>query len=377
MLLFGLAMLAGRDCVWAQSLGSGSGSGIAFFRAAHLKRGINLSMWYAQASDYSAARLTTYTTVEDFRLVRSLGFDHARLSINPEPLMLEGRADALDPEAIARLDKTVAEITATGLIVILDIHPEMPYVEALGQGDDSVVKFLSFWKVFAAHYAKTDPAQVYLEVLNEPHMEDSYRWAGIQSKAVAAIRSAAPRHTIIATGNHWGGVEGLLELEPVRDPNVIYSFHDYDPMTFTHQGASWSSGYLKTLKEVPYPATPENVGPLVRKAKDDETKQRLTEYGAEHWDAERVGVEIAKAAEWGRQHRVPVWCGEFGVYKRYAEPAARAAWLRDMRVALEADHIGWSMWDYQGSFALVNKVDGTATADARVIEALGLKDAKQ
>jgi endoglucanase len=49
------------------------GQGIAFERAAHLQRGINLSVWYAQAADCSATRLTTYTTADDFKLVRPLG----------------------------------------------------------------------------------------------------------------------------------------------------------------------------------------------------------------------------------------------------------------------------------------------------------------
>jgi hypothetical protein len=352
---------------------SGWGQGIAFERAAHLRRGINLSMWYAQANDYSAHRLTTYTTVDDFKLVKSLGFDHARLSINPEPLMLDGKPDALDPEAIARLDVTVEEITATGLVVILDIHPDMPYVEALGQGNDAPAKLLTFWKTFATHFANTDPKRVYFEVLNEPHMEDSFRWAGIQSRAVAAIRAIAPMHTIIATGNHWGGVDGLLELEPVRDSNVIYSFHDYDPMTFTHQGAGWSTPYLKTLRGVPYPSTPENVAPLMGLEADDRGKREITKYGDEHWGSARVDKEIASAADWGIQHKVPVWCGEFGVYKTYAEPAARAAWLHDMRVAFQAHHIGWSMWDYQGGFALVSKANGKTSVDESVASALGLK----
>lgn len=349
------------------------GQGIAFERAAHLRRGINLSMWYAQSSDYSAARLTTYTTLEDFRLVKSLGFDHARLSINPEPLMLGGRVDALDPEAIARLDKTVAEITSTGLVVVLDIHPEMPFVEALGQGDAPVIRLVKFWTAFATHYAATDPAQVYFEVLNEPHMQDSFRWAGIESRVVPAIRAVAPMHTLIATGNHWGGVEGLLELEPLRDNNVIYSFHDYDPMTFTHQGATWSTDYLKSLRGVPYPSTPQDVAPLAAQQEDERARQELTKYGAELWDAERVDREIATAADWGVRHNVPVWCGEFGVYKRYAEPAARVAWLRDMRVGFEAHKIGWAMWDYQGSFALVSKASGKTTVDPSVAAALGLK----
>lgn len=376
-LLCGLIATLVPGCANGLSVGSGSGSGIAFFRAAHLKRGINLSMWYAQASDYSAERLERYMTAKDFRLVKSLGFDHARLSINPEPLMLNGHADALDPEAIARLDKTVAEITDSGLIVILDIHPEMPFVEALGQGPDSAARLLIFWKAFATHYAKTDPAKVYFEVLNEPHMEDSYRWAGIQGKAVAELRAIAPRHTIIATGNRWGGVEGLLDLEPVRDANVIYSFHDYDPMTFTHQGASWSSGYLKELKGVPYPSTPENVASLSGSLADKDAANQVTQYGVEHWNAKRVDAELGKAVAWANERNVPIWCGEFGVYKKYTSPTARAAWLRDMRVSLESHGIGWSMWDYQGSFALVDKTRGTTSVDVPVAEALGLNGAKE
>ena len=355
------------------SWGQGTSKGIAFERASHLKHGINLSMWYAQAGDYSAERLATYTTVQDIHLIKSLGFDHARLSINPEPLMLNGRPDAFDPAAIARLDKTVSEITATGLVVILDIHPEMPYVEALGQGDDAPAKFLAFWKTFATHFAKTNPKQVYFEVLNEPHDIDSARWAEIQSRAVAEIRAIAPSHTIIATGSKWGGVQGLLELSPVADHDVIYSFHDYDPMTFTHQGATWSTPYLKPLRGVPYPSTPENIAPLLALEPDEDGKKQLAQYGAERWDAARVDKEIASMAAWGAQHRSPVWCGEFGVYETYAQPQARAAWLHDMRVAFEAHHIGWSMWDYQGGFALVTKADGTTTVDKSVAGALGLK----
>jgi hypothetical protein len=128
---------------------------------------------------------------------------------------------------------------------------------------------------------------------------------------------------------------------------------------------------------VPYPVKPGDVAQLVAAAADERAKAELTKYGDQRWDAERVDKEIATVAAWSSAHGVPVWCGEFGVYKAYSDPAARAAWLRDMRVALEAHGIGWSMWDYQGSFALVTKEDGRPEADARVVEALGLKEAKQ
>jgi endoglucanase len=109
---------------------------------------------------------------------------------------------------------------------------------------------------------------------------------------------------------------------------------------------------------------------------EENGKAQLARYGDERWNAARVDKEIASVADWGAKHKVPVWCGEFGVYKTYAEPTARAAWLHDMRVAFEAHKVGWSMWDYQGGFALVLKANGTTAVDASVVEALGLKTAR-
>ena len=359
---------------FGQQLGSGSGSGLAFFRAAHMQRGINLSMWYAQAWDYSAKRLTTYITIDDFKLIKFLGFDHVRLSINPEPLMVGGKLDTFDPEAIGRLDKTVADLTATGLIVVLDIHPDLPFMDALAHGDASVDGLITLWKTFATHYAGTDPNKVCFEVLNEPHFDDGYRWAGIQARVIPVIRAVAPKHTIIATGAKWGGIAGLKALEPVRDDNVIYSFHDYDPMAFTHQGASWSDEFLKPLRKVPYPSTEENIAPLLSLETTEQGKKDLAQYGKDRWDAKHIDDEVSAVAKWGSTHHVPVWCGEFGVYREYVDPSMRAAWLHDMRVALVAHKIGWSMWDFQGSFALVTKSDGKTTVDTSVVKALGLNE---
>ena len=50
----------------------------------------------------------------------------------------------------------------------------------------------------------------------------------------------------------------------------------------------------------------------------------------------------------------------------------RAAWLRDTRTALEDQGIGWAVWDYQGSFAVVTKKDGKAEPIPGIADALGL-----
>ena len=60
---------------------------LAFQRVEHLRHGINTSDWFAQSNDYSVQRLRTFTTADDIRLIRQLGFDHIRLSIDAEPLL--------------------------------------------------------------------------------------------------------------------------------------------------------------------------------------------------------------------------------------------------------------------------------------------------
>jgi endoglucanase len=346
---------------------------IAFARAAHLKHGINLSMWYAQSNDYSAERLASFTTVDDFKLIRSSGFDHVRLSIDPDPLILEPQDGSLRPEAMARLDRTVQQITAEGLAVVLDIHATQPWNVTLAKGDENVSRFLAFWLSFSKHFAGTNPDLVYFEIFNEPNMEDQYRWVGIEARAVATIRAQAPKHTIIATGSQWSSIDTLVAMEPFRDDNIIYTFHDYNPMWFTHQGATWAQQDLAGLRGVPYPSSPEAVAPLLQQETQEEQRLWLERYGFERWDHARLDGEVAHAAEWAKRRNVPLWCGEFGVYRAYAPPAMRAQWVGDMRRALEAHGVGWAMWDYQGTFGLATKEKGVTTIDPDMLEALGLK----
>jgi endoglucanase len=61
------------------------------------------------------------------------------------------------------------------------------------------------------------------------------------------------------------------------------------------------------------------------------------------------------------------------VYREYADPADRDAWLHDVRTALERYRIGWTMWDYSGSFGVVTKKDGKTVEDDGALRALGLK----
>ena len=80
---------------------------VAFERAEHLRRGVNLSGFYAQTRDLSQARLDAYMSTGDMQALKAMGFDHVRLSINPAFLIASQKTGTLRPAAMAQLDKTV------------------------------------------------------------------------------------------------------------------------------------------------------------------------------------------------------------------------------------------------------------------------------
>ena len=348
----------------------------AFARAQHLKRGINASQWFAQsANDYSAARTNRYTDDGDIALMAKLGFDNVRLSIDAPPLEQYPRGkDGLNAEFVARLDHAVDTMLAQGMAVQIDLHPEGSYKQRLGTSDDAVDRLTMLWRRLAAHYAGRDPERVFFEILNDPEVHDAYRWAGIQARLAAAIREAAPKNTIIATGPNYSDIVDLLAMHPLADGNVVYTFHFYDPHEFTHQGAGWGEAWWSDTHNIPYPATENTMDEALKQVPDAASRFKLEDYWLDRWDARRIRLLIDEAAVWGHENNVPLICNEFGVYRDYSDAVSRTAWIHDVRTALEADGIGWAMWDYRGGFGVVFKEDGQpAKVDGTVVAALGMK----
>lgn len=343
-------------------------------RFKRIRRGINLSHWFSQAGNYSKTHLDTHTTAQDIALIKSMGFDHVRFPLEPAPLL----SDTPDPSILNAtylryVDQALDMILSTGLAVIVDIHAGDEFKLRMNRDERGVENFAKFWRTFAAHLSKRDPDSVFLEVINEPMVEDGYRWYGIQGKLIAAIRAGAPQHTIIAGGHRWSGLAELLFLEPYADPNVIYNFHFYEPFAFTHQGATWAGPHLPYYKNVPYPSSPDAVKLMLDTVLDEPAKYNLLRYGEDNWNAARIDRELGAAAAWAAKHRVFITCNEFGTFRKVSRPADRVVWTQDIRVALEKHNIGWTMWDYAGGFAVVNKSNGQAAQrDPEILKALGL-----
>ncbi|HEY8225805.1 MAG TPA: cellulase family glycosylhydrolase [Pyrinomonadaceae bacterium] len=346
---------------------------VAHSRLAHIRHGINLSHWFAQAREYSEAHLKSHTTAEDLALIKHLGFDHVRLTVEPAPLFNWDDPTKLNAGYLKYLDDALDLILAQGLAVIIDIHPSDEFKLRLNSSDRQIEAFERFWRAFAQHLSIRDPERVLFELLNEPMVEDGYRWFGIQGKLIAAVRSSAPQHTIIASGHRWSGLAELLFMQPYADRNIIYNFHFYEPFAFTHQGATWAGANIPFYRNIPYPSSLESVGKVLDTVQDEPARYNLLRYGEDGWNAARIEREISLAAAWAAKYQVPLTCNEFGTFRRFAPPADRAVWIADMRTALEKYGIGWTMWDYAGGFAAVNKQDGHAMADPEIVKALGLR----
>jgi aryl-phospho-beta-D-glucosidase BglC (GH1 family) len=275
---------------------------------------------------------------------------------------------------VGRLDKAVDTMLADGLAVEIDLHPEDSYKQPLRTDGNAVDRLTALWRRLAAHYATRDPERVFFEIMNEPEVNDAYRWEGIQARVAAAIREVAPKNTIIATGPNYSSIADLLTQNPLADGNVIYNFHFYNPHEFTHQGAGWGTGWWVYTHGIPYPATESTMAELVKEVPDAANRFALENYWLDHWDGHRIRLLIDEAAAWGHANNVPLICNEFGAYREHTDEQSRMNWIRDVRTALEADGIGWTMWDYRGGFGVVSKQDGqAATVDEKVVEALGLK----
>ena len=125
------------------SLAASAQSTVPASRLAHLRHGINTSAWFAQVYDskgYTKEHLQTWETADDIALIKSMGFDHIRLSVNPEPMFRNKRPDEIPAEYLGYLDSAVKMILDHDLAVVIDLHPESDFKAKLVSNQDDFVQ---------------------------------------------------------------------------------------------------------------------------------------------------------------------------------------------------------------------------------------------
>ena len=147
-------------------------------------------------------------------------------------------------------------------------------------------RFLAVWQTLAERFAPL-PADVHLELLNEPYSMTPESWNALVARALAVVRQSDAARGVIIGPLDWNNIGSLDVLDIPSDDHVLVTVHYYEPMEFTHQGAHWVSD--RDLPE------------------------------GTRWDVEHGGPAVArdldKASEWARRRGVPLFIGEFGVYE--------------------------------------------------------------
>jgi endoglucanase len=245
-------------------------------------------------------------------------------------------ADATIDEAFAkRVDQVVDAFLAKGMYVVLDVHH---YTQISGDTqhlnefkvDPSVMdqRLVNLWKQIAARYKDRSPKLLF-ELLNEPHGRlNGEAWNRLAAQTLAVVRATNPTRTVLIGPGEWNGIPELPKLRLPPDKHLIVSIHNYDPMSFTHQGVEW-------MPQFP-------VGPTCC-----DGKQRA-----------QISNVLDTAKRWSDANGYPLYLGEFGAYEK-ADLASRANYTRIVRDEADKRGIGWAYWEFASSFGVYSPKTGT------------------
>ncbi len=330
-------------------------------------RGVNLTQWF-QTSDVRQVQFTKFTK-QDFLNIQSLGCDVVRLPINLIA-MTDGAPDyAIDPLFFYFMDQIVDWAEELDMYLLLDYHATSDETFTDPNLEDSLIKM---WSQMAEHY-KDHSNFILYEIINEPHDISDAKWNAIQQNVLQTIRTIDTKHTIIVTPAGWGSYNNLDDMPVLDDDNIIYSFHFYDPFLFTHQGATWSN--MGPLRGVPFPYDADEMPEVPEELEDTWIANSLRYSYKTDGTVANVKKLIDIAIQFRDERNVDIFCGEFGVYDRYADPEDRVFWYGVAPLYLSENNIPWTMWDYKGGFGLFEK--GTAglfeyDVNVPLVEAMGL-----
>jgi len=205
------------------------------------------------------------------------------------------------------------------------INPEIAFQSMAENPETNKARFLGFWTAVSEHF-KNAPDSVTFELLNEPNGKlTADLWNQYLAEALAIVRRSNPTRAVIVGPVSWNAIRALPSLKlPAKDRHLIVTVHYYDPMSFTHQGASWAPQYT-------------------------------THLGVQ-WtgsDAEKKAVlkDFQKANDWAKTNNRPLFLGEVGAYDE-GDMESRVRYTAHVARTAESFHWSWAYWQFDSDFVL-------------------------
>jgi beta-glucanase (GH16 family) len=170
----------------------------------------------------------------------------------------------------------------------------------------TATRVAAMWQKIAIRYKNVSPELLFFEIKNEPGMtarnnEEMFSNNSMRvmnNAVINAVRLYDKERTLIATSTAFSHIDTLIITRPYNDNNIIYTFHEYHPGDFTHQGFNW----------YPNPAPIDRQFPIGT-------------------DMAILRQHYKKAKMWSNKYNVPVTNGEFGVSGK-ADPISRCNFIK-------------------------------------------------
>jgi len=323
--------------------------------SAPFTKGVHFGGWFEFVNSVQEIPFKRFVE-KDFDDVKKLGVDVIRLPIDFN-VFTSGTPDyIINPMLFKLLDRAVDWAEKYQIYIILDNHPaNQPAVK------NNYRNFLiPVWTQMAEHYKNRSEYVIY-EILNEPNRIAANAWGKMQGDVIDTIRKIDKNHWIVVSSVEWSSIQTLSSIPKYTDNKLLYTFHFYDPYIFTHQGATWGEPLLVHLAGVPFPYDKNRMPAIPKEVKgtwiENELKNNYSKIGT----TAALTKKIDQAANFAQQRKVPVFCGEFGVYMLNSRNDDRVRWYQFVREAFEARNIPRLSWDYYDPFGIFNPPGGVVT----------------
>ena len=290
-----------------------------------------------------------------FQWMADWGFDFVRIPMAYPSYLKFDRSQPIQPKRVRKMDKKAVEkveelvylANKYKLHVSLNLHRapgfcvNAGFVEPynLWQDEEAMEDFVYHWKFWAKRFKNVSSEMLSFDLLNEPCVRedmndqhskrgpipgDKYREMAIRT--AQAIRKVTPERIIIADGNNVG-----REVIPeITDLKIAQSCRGYNPGIISHYKAPWA---FKDPENLPTPVWPGQVG-------DQYLSREMLEKMYQPW------IELTKQG-------VGVHCGECGCWNKTPHPVF-LAWFEDVLDILTTNKIGYALWEFSGSFGIIN-----------------------
>ena len=208
--------------------------------------GVNLGGWYSQCN-HSEERYNTFITEQDFKNIKGWGLDHIRLPIDYN--LIEDEDGTPKQSGFDRIATAAQWCKNNHLNLILDLHKTAGFSFDAGEKESGFFdspayqeRFYKLWEELTRRYAGYRD-RVAFELLNEVVEEtDCEKWNQIAAQCIQRIRAISKDVYILIGGYRNNSVAAVPDLLQPTDAYMVYNFHCYEPLIFTHQGAGWVDG---------------------------------------------------------------------------------------------------------------------------------------